>query len=470
MWKTFVRHAARSIKGDSPAWRRYDIASIHHTKQYSSLQNHICLGCGSPVTDDPSKPGHLKVATKHVGKSGKRALKSARESEIFASTIAALDEDLRSQLAPGTTEISSKLEKTDREKPALCTRCHSLKHHSCLPEAVVEENASTFDIFQKIRQDPDAVVVNVIDIMDFPLSLLDLRKHIGSRPRIIHVFNRADILYTKPLLAQEVRQSLARILSSSFSEDEKIDVRVLSALKGWEVDKLANSLRTRRKGTNIYFVGSANAGKSSLISSLGKRSKSQTIRTPTTSHVPGTTLASIPTQIELFGEVLGGGRGAVVDLPGVLKAGFSAFIKADAMQQALPHKHIKAMPISLRQGESLILGDLIQIDHVGGDTKHILVTPYTHLKPHCTSRPEYILSKPSSIRLDSVPEMRTAIEQEFTVTEKGGRNVVDLVFKDIGFLSVALFSGRATIRVKSPGGLHVGTRSPAMIGNSYDRT
>lgn len=433
-------------------------------------ENQICLGCGSPITSDSTKPGYLKIAPESSGTITTRALKRDRESNIFASTLANLDEDLRSQLVSETLDSSSSSKVIGTEpasKSILCTRCHSLKHHSCLPNTIVEDKASSFDIYSKIRQDPDAIVVNVIDIMDYPLSLLDLRKHIGTRPRIINVFNRADILFKKPLLAQEVRQRLAHMLKDCSSEDEKLDVRFLSALKGWEVDKLANSLRTRRKGTNIYFVGSANAGKSSLISSLGKRSKSDAIQNPTTSHVPGTTLASIPTEIELFGEVLGGGRGSVVDLPGVLKPGFSAFIKADAMQQALPHKHIKAAPVSLRIGESMILGDLIQIDLVGGDSKHILVTPYTHLKPHCTSRPGYILSKPSGIRTEDTPTFETALEREFRVRGKGGQNVVDLVFKDVGFLSVALFKGSATIRVKSPGGLHVGLREPPIIENSY---
>lgn len=430
----------------------------------------ICPGCGSTITHDFRKPGYIKPKSSSQGQTA-RDLQRAATAELFANSLANLDEDVREQIMPSTdaADLDSSAFKA-KNSQLLCTRCHSLKHHSCIPSEIGEEKASSFDIYQIIRKDPDALVVNVIDVMDFPLSLLDLRKHIGTRPRIVHVFNRMDILFKQPLRASDAKQKLLQLLSQDIAAEDKLHVRYTSAIKGWEVDKLASTLRTRKRQTNIYFVGSANAGKSSLISSLGLRAKSPALTTPTTSHVPGTTLLAIPTEIEAFGSLLGGGRGRLTDLPGILKPGLSSYIREEALQQSLPHKYINAKPRSLRIGESLILGDLIQIEHLAGDQEHVLVTPYTQLTPHSTSRPDHILSKLSSTRSDSSPAFETAFEQEFVVGERGGQNVVDLVFKDIGFVSLAVWKGKAKIRVRTPGGLHAGIRTPSIIENSYERT
>ncbi|CCG81940.1 Putative uncharacterized protein [Taphrina deformans PYCC 5710] len=434
----------------------------------TSLRHTILYTCDDPdlLLVDPKKPGYV---------SGKRPSptisslsdKRAQENVIFQRAMAAVEEANVDLFIPTESTSKAPRKKNATSESTLCTRCHSLQHHSAIPNAIEEDKASSFDIYSRIRQDPDAVVVNVIDIMDFPLSLLDLRKHIGTRPRIIHVFNRMDIIYKQPVSARAAKRRLLLLLESAVATGEEHDVRVISALKGWDVESLANSLRTRRRGTNIYFVGSANAGKSSLISTLGRRSKMPNLQLPVISHVPGTTLASIPTEIELFGDVLGRGRGSVVDLPGVLKPGFSSFIKPESLQSMLPHKHIKAVPMSLKKGESVILADLIRIDNISDEENHILITPYMQAKAHTTSRPEHIFAKSSEIRQTEIPPLEIAVEHELEVI-KGGRNMLDLVFKDLGFVSVALWKGIAKIRVMTPGGLHCGHRQPALIDNSYD--
>lgn len=318
----------------------------------------ICPGCGSATTEVPTRPGYI---VRSVNSAVPLLLQEKRrkEQEIYEATMASLDETTKETILPTETNSHIRLkDKDSRHKTPLCSRCHSLLHHSHIPANIEEDKASTFDVYSKIRQDPDALVINVVDVMDFPLSLLPLRKHIGTRPRIIHVFSRIDVLYIKPLTSQDVKPRLLRTLESLLGDDRPFDVRVISALKGWEVTSLANSLRMRRKDTNIYFVGSANAGKSSLVATLGRRSKAPQIQLPVVSHLPGTTLAAIPTEIELFGDLLGRGRAFVFDMPGVLKPGFSDFIKSTALQQSLPHKHIKAKPLGLKSGESLILSTL----------------------------------------------------------------------------------------------------------------
>lgn len=439
------------------------------TRKYSQASTiPTCRGCGSPISSDPSAPGYFVPCTTDTRKKQISDDKKDQAAEIFYRSVSDLDEETRKQLLPIDPDKwrESRIEQKKRTTP-ICSRCHALKHHSAAPTDMRQPRATEHDVFSNIKHDTTALIVNVIDLMDFPASSLDIDKLIGPGQRVIHVLNRIDLLCKQELHARLARPRLQDIVRSNLNLTEHSDIRVISALKGWEVDKLANSLRKRKIGVNIYFVGSANAGKSSLISALGRRAHSKTLQTPVTSHVPGTTIASIATEIQLFGELLGGGKGSVIDLPGVLKPGLATWIKPSALRASLPHQYIDVKPLSLRWGETMILGDLVQIEHVSGDVQHILVSPYTHLRPHCTTRPEYILAKDSTVRLPNAPAFEVASEYELE-TDRGCKNIIDIVLKDVGFVSVALWKGKSKIRVKTPGGLHVFVRSQPLIENSYE--
>jgi ribosome biogenesis GTPase A len=417
----------------------------------------------------------------------------------------ALDKDVRDELLPLAPDD------WQYEKPAkvrmekVCTRCHSFKYHSGLFGRAGEKKPSNFDIFREIRSDPDCLVVNVIDIMDFPLSLLNLREHIGKRPHIIHVFNRIDVVVRQPKKLPGLVHRIQEMLRNQYAstpDEANTTILVVSALKGWHLDQLSDAIRKRRPGSNVYFTGSANAGKSSILGSLRRKegrpdSKKYEVERmqrglPVTSHIPGTTLGAIALPMFAFPSLLLSGRekGNLVDLPGVLNRGLSQYIELDRLGKALPHKLLRPKLVSLTPGKSMVLGGIIQITllSLAPDTTSgaILVSNYTPLQPHSikqptTSRPDHIIeTQPGVAKLVSphkddrlkrskkVPPMEVAWEQEVECSAfGGGANAVDFVFQDIGYISVALFKGTAKIQIKTPGGGFVCTRQP-LLQRPYD--
>ncbi|ORY80361.1 hypothetical protein BCR37DRAFT_381030 [Protomyces lactucae-debilis] len=459
----------------------------------------ICPGCGAPVTNIPSKPGFIKSAISQIP-TPEVEIKKAQEKSVFDQAMASLDKDMRGEMLPLAPDDwqYTKPEKVRMEK--ICTRCHSIHYHSGLMGRQGEKKISNFDIFKEIRSDPDSLVVNVIDCMDFPMSLINLREHIGSRPHVIHVFNRIDVIVRQPKklpgLAPRFKQML-RDQYKATQDDENTTILVVSAIKGWHLDQLAEAIRKRRPGSNVYFTGSANAGKSSILNALKrqegqadlnkKQAKNLKLRLPTTSHIPGTTLGAIAISMYSFPSLLLSGRekGNLIDLPGVLNPGLSQFVELDRLAKALPHKLLRPKTLPLAAGRSMVLGGLVQITvksvHPDEPSNCALLTIYLPLQPHkiktpTTSQPDQILASDAGVcklgpkrsdkvkvRHSSVPAFEVAWESTVECSPMGGgANAIDIVFQDLGFISVALWKGTATIQVKTPGGMYVTSRQPIL--------
>lgn len=348
----------------------------------------------------------------------------------------------------------------DLKQPEICSRCHSLKHHSRLPDHEWKsrgEDENEFDTYHSIREDHKSVVINTIDIMDFPLPILALKQHLGHRRTILTVYNKVDILLRRPTSLCKLVKRLNR-----FHDLQTEEIYAVSATKGWGMQHLIDRLRQRPKNTNIYFIGAANAGKSSLINALATLANTKS-GTPLSSHIPGTTLFPIPIEDSQLHKLLG--SGTLYDLPGVRAHGLWQFMQNQDLRQNLPHRLMKPRPISLGVGWSLSIGDIVEIDYLEGDC-HILLTPYVHIKV----LKKRITAKTMRETADSDKHDALLLESFTETFSKDGRtrfNVCDLVFKDLGFLSLHLWRGTARLRISTPDGRHAIVREPSLVDNSY---
>lgn len=511
------------------------------------------------------------------------SLEGVREADAAAGRLSS--EDLDHANDDGSQGLSMKLSRyllepaaRPPEHAALCRRCHSLKHHARLPDAapamqagrsssaehdddtrpleraasictaIAQDSTPQFDVFDQIRSEARSgrrcVVVHVVDVMDVPFGTADIARRLEelgpAAPRVVTVVNRIDLLFRQQRLAELARPRIATLLHASHSGNRgaiyadqgharRTEARLVSALKGWGAEALANVVRTiASRGTSgaVYLVGCANAGKSSLIGAFLRRSgrspsmgvsgdaeearpvyKSLSTRemidhgdqpeavaatAPLVSHLPGTTLADVRLPTRAFGDLFGATSGRrhsdedaeVVDLPGILTPGMADYIDPSKLADALPRKHLANKPMAIGRGKSLILGGIVRLDYLDGDADHILVSNFTALEAHATSRPEHILATDRGVRAMDVPDMAVALETTLTKTASGqhtrgnqstrtrdrrgiapsmattGINVADIVFKDLGFASVGVWRGSATVRVWTPDGRHVVQRPP----------
>ena len=98
---------------------------------------------------------------------------------------------------------------------------------------------------------------------------------------------------------------------------------------------------------------------------------------PLVSSLPGTTAAPIRVPF-------GGGRGELIDLPGLSRGNLEDFVISDSKLDLVMHQRIKPGQFTIKPGQSLLVGGLVRITPTTPDVI-ILAYPFVPLKCHVTS-------------------------------------------------------------------------------------
>lgn len=192
-----------------------------------------------------------------------------------------------------------------------CQRCKFIDTYN----VALDVNVSRFDyanLMCHLKKDPHAVIVLLIDILDFPCSvwpgILDV---IGPNRKVYVVGNKVDLLpKDSDDYLERVKQSLDSNLRARLRWDDRnlhlADICLVSAKTGFGIEhlitKLINAHDIQR---NIYMVGCTNVGKSTLFNALlqsdlcGIR-ENDIITRASTSVWPGTTLNILKFPIAKF--------------------------------------------------------------------------------------------------------------------------------------------------------------------------
>ncbi|KRZ83968.1 Nitric oxide-associated protein 1, partial [Trichinella sp. T8] len=182
----------------------------------------------------------------------------------------------------------------------LCRRCHLLKEHNFLINVTVS-SANYEKILSHLRIYQEVLIVLIVDLLDFPCSLLkSLPDLLGSNKSMIVVANKVDLLSSN--LDQFNVEKTEKMLFEHLKDIGFCDhfnvmhTAVISAKTGWGVEKLISFIQ-RKWGVkgDIYLVGCTNAGKSTLFntflqSDMCKVQAVDLIERATASLWPGTTL------------------------------------------------------------------------------------------------------------------------------------------------------------------------------------
>ncbi|CAL8358001.1 unnamed protein product [Merluccius merluccius] len=205
----------------------------------------------------------------------------------------------------------------DRLGSSVCQRCFLLVHHQ--RALAVEMSKEEYrDVVRGIRS-RQALVLLIVDLLDLPDSVVpDLGDLVGGNKRVVVLGNKVDLL---PRDADNYLQRIKRQLSrycgdagvgGGAGDSAAADVHLISAKTGYGIENLISSLqRSWRYKGDVYLVGAANAGKSTLFNTLldsdyCKSKGTDAIHKATISPWPGTTLNLLkfpiinPTPYRLF--------------------------------------------------------------------------------------------------------------------------------------------------------------------------
>ncbi|KAJ8015556.1 hypothetical protein DPEC_G00027350 [Dallia pectoralis] len=185
----------------------------------------------------------------------------------------------------------------DTLKKAICQRCYLLTHHQkALTLKMSKEEYR--NVVRRVKSEK-ALVLLIVDLLDIPDSIVpDLLELVGQNKHIVVLGNKVDLI---PGDSENYLQRIKRQLSQycidlGICRDNIKDTHLISAKTGYGIENLITSLQSswKYKG-DVYLVGTANAGKSTLFNTLlesdyCKSRASDVIHKATISPWPGTTL------------------------------------------------------------------------------------------------------------------------------------------------------------------------------------
>lgn len=152
---------------------------------------------------------------------------------------------------------------------AICQRCHLLTHHQkALNLQLTREQYR--EVVQQIRPHR-ALVLLIVDLLDLPDSIVpDLPGLVGANKHIVVLGNKIDLLPgDSPNYLQRLKRQLSGYCQQAGFGSQVTDIHLISAKTGYGVEALISSLqRSWKYKGDVYLVGSANAGKSTLFNTL----------------------------------------------------------------------------------------------------------------------------------------------------------------------------------------------------------
>lgn len=219
----------------------------------------------------------------------------------------------------------------------LCERCFKIKNYG-QNKVVVTGNDDYLKIINNINDD---------DLVVYVSSLLTLNlDYIKRFKNVILVLTKRDIL---PKSVKN--EKIINYVSNKYGIK---NIVIVSAFKKVNLDCLYNKMLQWGIGKKIYFVGSTNSGKSTLINEM-IRSYNGISGEITMSSFPSTTLSTIDVKI---------GKLDVVDTPGIVcEDSIINYLDLKGIKKLNSKKEIKPITFQINGKGSILLDELCRIDY-----------------------------------------------------------------------------------------------------------
>eukprot|EP01082_Thalassiosira_pseudonana_P003921 g3042.t1 g3042 contig12:1307115-1308808(-) len=354
-----------------------------------------------------------------------------------------------------------------------------------------------FEEFKKLLmplKQKTAVILALVDLFDFSGSVLPELDEIAGDNPVILAANKADLLPSEMGQTRAenwVRRELEYLNVRSIANIGGA-VRLVSCKTGFGVPGMIEKAKSLAEDMDcdIYVVGAANAGKSTLVNFLldennpnkstrfeGKKRAGNANKwkgSVTTSPLPGTTLKFI--KIEL-----GGGKN-LYDTPGLLIPGsLTDRLTPEELKIVVPKKRVEPITFRVASGKCVLVGGLAKIELIG-DSKPFLFTFFVandiKLHPTDSEKSDEFTAKHVGTLLtpplEPGPErMKDIGEFEYHTINIDGdgwkQAAADITLRGLGWVAVT-GAGKAQVRVGVPKGVGVSVRPPLMPFDVWEAT
>ncbi|MCF0118039.1 MAG: ribosome biogenesis GTPase YqeH [Bacilli bacterium] len=241
------------------------------------------------------------------------------------------------------------------DAPLLCQRCFKIQHYN------QDDNKEDFNIEQfklvlnKAKEDK-SLIVYIIDLFSFESSFVDDICKLLKGCNILLVANKRDLL-PKSVGDEKLQKYVVnRVKEHGLNVNNVI---ILSARKNYNMDLFMEKIMALRNNGNVYFVGSASCGKSSIINAILKNYSQEEKHFITTSSYPGTTMEVIEVPID--------DSSFIYDTPGLsISNSMLALVERNVVNLITPKNEIKPRTFQMMPEHSLVIGGLAYMNFVKG--------------------------------------------------------------------------------------------------------
>lgn len=370
-------------------------------------------------------------------------------------------------------------------KPTVCSRCHSLRHYGKVKDPSVENLLPDFDFDHTIGRrlastsGTRSVVLIVVDAADFdgsfPKKVANLvsatiednsaawkQGKSGNVPRVVLVVTKIDLLPSS--LSPTRFEHWVRQRAREGGINKITSLHMVSAVRDWGLKNLVEDVieLVGARG-NVWAIGAQNAGKSTLINSIGKHVGGK-ITQLTEAPVPGTTLGIIRV------EGIFPGQAKLFDTPGLLNP-HQITTRLTREEQKLVHisKELKPRTYRIKVGHTIHVAGLMRLDveETTVDTIYVTVwaSPYLPLHMGKTENATKIQEDHFGNQLqppigkDRVAELGKWVRREFRVCGSSwDSSCVDAAAAGLGWFAIGL-KGEAVLSIWTYEGIEVVIRS-----------
>lgn len=239
-----------------------------------------------------------------------------------------------------------------------CKSCYQLMHYG---KAEGHSHPDNLPNFEK-----KSLIVVVTSLLYLDSMLNSEVKRLGDNYKVVYLINQIDLLpdaTSKNFLLGKIQKSF-RLNRVSYE-----DIVLMSALNPYDIDHLKGYLKSFNV-PNIYLIGLQNSGKTTIFKALTGNKEALSL--------PKAALTQ--TMLHAKFDNLN-----IYDTPGLYQGGYlHEFFEYKDYKDLLPQKQFNPRNGTLKSGQSLMIGGLVNISVLKGETKSTLYVS-DYVKHHITS-------------------------------------------------------------------------------------
>ncbi len=237
----------------------------------------------------------------------------------------------------------------------LCERCYNLQHYNKNIKIAIDEK-EFLENAKKIAQ-TNALVVNVIDIFDLEGTVIRNINELFPNNKILMIANKFDLFLRSNRPTKIKRYVYDYLANKNIKTNGLI---VASAKEEVSAKKIIMAIEKMAEGKDVYFFGTSNVGKSTLMNSIMYATDENDVFRLTVSNNPGTTLDVVDVKLK---------NGLNLhDTPGIMnKTQITSYLDNDSLNRVIPKKFIKPQVYQLNPKQSLFIGGLAIINFLEGE-------------------------------------------------------------------------------------------------------